>query len=138
MIAAFSTIVAGESSALPGFLIFLIHLPPRTNVALLAMTDFGGGTDDIAYSLALQRNGKLILGDRTGQYPDLELALARYSGTGQVNQAFGAGGKVVTKFGSTADDYAVTIQRDGKIILSGIEAPSLTPFDFAVARYLGR
>ena len=64
-------------------------------------------------------------------------ALARYDSTGQLDQAFGTGGKVVTPVASNSNGYAVTIQ-GAKITLAGAVANSQSPFDFGVARYLGR
>lgn len=101
-------------------------------------TDFSGATDDIAYAVAVQRDGQIILGGRTGQYPDFNFALARYSSTGQLDQSFGSGGKVITPIASTADGYAVTVQRDGNTLLAGAVAASQSPFNFGLARYLGR
>jgi uncharacterized delta-60 repeat protein len=103
----------------------------------VAATDFSGGTDDIAYALAVQRDNKIVLGGRSGAYPTFNFALARYTSTGQLDQTFGTGGKVLTPVTSNSNGYAVTIQ-GAKIILAGAVANSQSPFDFGVARYLGR
>jgi uncharacterized delta-60 repeat protein len=103
----------------------------------IAATDFSGGTDDIAYALAVQRDDKIVLGGHSGVYPDFDFALARYTSTGQSDQTFGAGGKVVTAIASTSHGYAMTVQ-GRRIILAGAVADSLSPFDFGVARYLAR
>ena len=101
-------------------------------------TDFSGSTDDIAYAMTMQRDGKLVVAGRTGRYPDFDFALARYSSDGQPDQSFGAGGKVITNIDSTDDAFAVALQPNGKIVLAGIALGSSSTFDFAVARYLGR
>jgi uncharacterized delta-60 repeat protein len=75
-------------------------------------TDFFGATDDIAYGLAAQSDGKLVLGGRTGAYPIFHFALARYTNNGKLDQTFGAGGKVSTTFDNRGQGCAVTIQRD--------------------------
>jgi uncharacterized delta-60 repeat protein len=101
-------------------------------------TDFSGGTDDIAYALAAQRDGKLVAVGFTGTYPALNFAVARYSSAGQLDQSFGTGGKVITDFGNSDDGYAVTIQSNGRIVAAGAAIRTASTFDFAVARYLDR
>ncbi|MFL6500757.1 MAG: delta-60 repeat domain-containing protein [Candidatus Udaeobacter sp.] len=99
-------------------------------------TDFFGATDDIAYGLAAQPDGKLVLAGRTGAYPAFHFALARYQNNGQLDQTFGTGGKVSSMFDNSGQAYGVAVQRDGKIVLAGISAPAGS-FDFTVARYIG-
>ena len=99
-------------------------------------TDFFGATDDIAYGLAAQPDGKLVLAGRTGAYPAFHIALARYQNNGQLDQTFGTGGKVSSMFDNSGQAYGVALQRDGKIVLAGISAPAAS-FDLTVARYVG-
>ena len=101
-----------------------------------ATTDFFGATDDIAYGLAVQSDGKLVLGGRTGAYPIFHFALARYTNNGQLDQTFGTGGKVSSTFDNRGQGYGVTIQGDGKIVLAGISDPTNSNFDFTTLRYL--
>jgi uncharacterized delta-60 repeat protein len=103
----------------------------------IATTDFSGGTDDIAYALAVQRDNKIVLGGRSGDYPSFNFAVARYTSTGQVDQTFGTGGKVLTAVSNDSNGYALTIA-GSKITLAGAVANSQSPFDFGVARYLAR
>lgn len=100
-------------------------------------TDFLGATDDIAYGLAAQSDGKLVLAGRTGTYPTFHFALARYNNNGQLDQSFGAGGKVSSTFDNSGQGYDITVQKDGKIVLAGISAPAGGNFDFTVLRYFG-
>jgi uncharacterized delta-60 repeat protein len=100
-------------------------------------TDFPGATDDIAYALTVQVDGKLVVAGRTGDYPQNDFAVARYSSDGQLDQTFGVGGKVVSDFSSIDQAYGVAFQ-NGKIVVAGAAFPSGANFDFAVARYLGR
>jgi len=99
-------------------------------------TDLFGATDDIAYGLAAQSDGKLVLAGRTGTYPSFHFALARYQNNGQLDQTFGTGGKVSSTFDNSGQGYGVTVQRDGKIVMAGISSPAGS-FDFTVARYVG-
>jgi uncharacterized delta-60 repeat protein len=100
-------------------------------------TDFSGGTDDIAYAMTMQGDGKLVVAGRTGDYPQFNFAVARYSSDGQLDQTFGVGGKVASDFSSSDQAYGVALQ-NGKIVLAGIAFANGANFDFAVARYLGR
>jgi uncharacterized delta-60 repeat protein len=101
-------------------------------------TDFSGVSDDIAYGMTLQSDGKLVVAGRTGEYPENDFAVARYSSDGQLDQTFGVGGKVVSDFSSIDQAYGVALQSNGKIVLAGVAFANGANFDFAVARYLGR
>jgi uncharacterized delta-60 repeat protein len=103
----------------------------------IATTDFSGGTDDIAYTLAVQRDNKIVVGGRSGDYPTFNFAVARYTSTGQLDQTFGTAGKILTAVSNDSHGYALTIA-GGKITLAGAVANSQSPFDFGVARYLAR
>ena len=101
-------------------------------------TDFSGATDDIAYAMALQTDGKLVVAGRTGEYPENDFAVARYSSDGQLDQTFGVAGKVVSDFSSIDQAYGVALDSNGKIVVAGITFANGADFDFTVARYLGR
>ncbi len=64
-------------------------------------------------------------------------AAARLLPNGSLDPAFGSGGKVTTNFGTQSDvAFAVVIQPDGKIVLSGRAVPPQTnAFDFGLVRY---
>ena len=98
-------------------------------------TDFSGSTDDIAYAMTLQRDGKIVVGGRTGPYPAFDFGVARYTSSGQLDQSFGNGGKVVTDLGTEELGYGIALQRDGRILLSGA-AFNGSNFDMAALRYL--
>ena len=101
-------------------------------------TDFAGATDDIAYAMTLQSDGKLVVAGKTGEYPENDFAVARYGSDGQLDQTFGVGGKVVSNFSSIDQAYGVALQSNGRIVLAGVAFANGANFDFAVARYLGR
>jgi uncharacterized delta-60 repeat protein len=103
------------------------------------ITDLFGTSDDIAYSLVLQADGKLIAAGRTGQYPNFRFGLARYNSDGSFDQSFGNAGKVITDFNNvSSQSYSVALQSDGKILLAGYSISGAGNFDinFALARYL--
>jgi uncharacterized delta-60 repeat protein len=101
-------------------------------------TDFSGGTDDIAYAMTIQSDGKLVVVGRTGDYPENDFAVPRYSSDGQLDQTFGVGGKVVSDFSSIDQAYGVALDSNGKIVLAGVAFANGANFDFTAARYLGR
>ena len=104
----------------------------------IVTTDFSGGTDDIAYAMTRQSDSKLVVAGRTGEYPENDFAVARYSSNGQLDQTFGVGGKVVSDFSSIDEAFGVAVQSNGRIVVAGIAFPNGANLDFTVARYLGR
>ena len=100
-------------------------------------TDFSRATDDIAYAMTAQSDGKLVVAGRTGEYPQNDFAVARYSSDGQLDQTFGVGGKVVSDFSSIDQAYGIALQSNGRIVLAGISFNGAN-FDFTAARYFGR
>ena len=90
-----------------------------------------GSADDVAYGLALQPDGKIVLAGQSNNGSNLDFALARYNANGTLDTSFGTGGKVTTAFGNGIDSIsAVALQPDGKIVVAGY-----TNTDFALARY---
>ena len=91
-------------------------------------TDFGGGMD-VAYGVAVQPDGKIIVvGDASGRF-----ALARYQADGSLDSSFPADkspsdGRQTTDFGGAA--YCIALQPDGKIVVAGTAAG-----DFVVVRF---
>jgi uncharacterized delta-60 repeat protein len=106
-------------------------------------TDLGGRSEG-AGSVALQGNGKIVVGGTSviGLFADF--AVARYNSNGTLDTSFGTGGKVITEFANdtnrvalgqvSATAYSVAVQPDGKIVLAG-EANIDGEFEFAVVRY---
>jgi uncharacterized delta-60 repeat protein len=83
-------------------------------------TDFGG--TDVAAGVAIQPDGKIVAGGRTGN----ATALARYSATGALDSSFGTNGKVVSVIvnGNPGYPNEILLQPDGKIVGIGIAAPN--------------
>jgi len=82
------------------------------------ITDFGN-TDDFGNSLAIQTDGKIIVGGSA----EADFALVRYNSNGLLDSTFGVDGKVITDFKIEntirAPVRSVIIQEDGKILLLG-------------------
>ncbi len=91
----------------------------------------------VAMKMALQSNGKIILGGLDGGYGG-ELAVVRYLGNGALDTSFGVNGKgilaVSGEFNMSPADLA--IQSDGKIVLVGDETTGQANYtDFFIARF---
>ncbi len=89
------------------------------------VTDFGGY--DIAYSMAVQSDGKVVVIGSTRpplEISPIQLVLARYNTDGSLDNSFDGDGKVITDLGNNASfntnpAYTVAIQNDGKLVVTG-------------------
>ncbi len=99
-------------------------------------TDFDG-QEDFAHSLALQQDGKIILGGESGTSFGSNFVAARYHVDGTLDSTFGSAGKLSTQFLQHSSGQSLAIQSDGKIVFAGYTTDSFSNFVFAVARYLG-
>ncbi len=88
-------------------------------------TSFGGdgrvttnfaGPDDIAHSVALQPDGKIVVAGKA----HTELGIARYNPDGSLDTSFDGDGKKVDGIFSYPTMLAVAVQPDGKIVTAGI------------------
>ena len=113
-------------------------------------TSFGAGgivtttleptSDDVARSVAIQSDGKIIAAGTSQVGTRDKFALVRYNTNGSLDTSFGAGGKVTTPIGIYHDyAHSVAIQTDGKIVVSGTSYTKTVAFnmfyDFALVRY---
>lgn len=102
-------------------------------------TSFGGF--DQALSVAIQEDGKIVAAGFTNiGCPDFHFAIARYNIDGTLDNSFGSGGKLITSFNTNwAEAHSVIIQKDGKIVATGLtrmhNGYNVTNEDFALARY---
>ncbi len=112
---------------------------PAFGSAGQVLTDFANSTD-IAYAVALQADGKIVVAGTTYQNNDFsgeDFAIARYNANGTLDATFGVNGKVTTDFsGLAAVASAVVVQPDGKLLVAGGAFPLFTfAGDFKLARY---
>ena len=99
------------------------------------ITPIGSGTD-VAYSLALQPDGMIVVAGTCSNGTDYDFCLARYLVNGALDTSFGSTGKVITAIGNGNDGaYSLALQPDGKIVVSG-SCLNGTTYDFCLARYL--
>jgi len=87
--------------------------------------------DDNGYSLAIQSDGKILLGGYCYNLSNYDFCIARFNSDGTLDTSFGNGGKVIQPIGSYSDyGYSLAIQPDGKILLGGN-----CNYDFCIARF---
>ncbi|MEP6947466.1 MAG: FG-GAP-like repeat-containing protein [Acidobacteriota bacterium] len=95
--------------------------------------------DDEIISAARQPDGRIVaVGSAYGAF-----GLVRYTSTGSLDESFGTGGKVTTRFSGFSSDQAASslvIQPDGKIVVAGMvlldyTTPRFNHYNFGLARY---
>ena len=94
------------------------------------------GTNDVAYAVAIQPDGKIVAAGSSLILSNNEFAVARYFPSGARDQLFGTGGAATALVGTNADQVrAIQIQPDGKIVVAGIATDSTGTNHFALARF---
>jgi uncharacterized delta-60 repeat protein len=94
-----------------------------------ATTDAGGS--GFAADVILQPDGRIVAAGNVFGGSNLNFAVVRYLPNGSLDTTFSGDGRVTTSFGGTSQAFAVTLQRDGKIVVAGNAFVG-----FGVARYL--
>jgi uncharacterized delta-60 repeat protein len=90
------------------------------------------------FDVAIQPDRKIVVSGYTFDSISSisSFATARYLANGSLDHTFGQGGVVTTTIADSATGYAVVIQADGKIVVSGYaEDFSMGNSSFAIARY---
>ncbi|MFI5405685.1 MAG: T9SS type A sorting domain-containing protein [Nitrososphaerales archaeon] len=96
-----------------------------------------GTSSDIAYSVTIQSDGKIIAAG-TANFATIDFALVRYNQNGSLDNTFGTNGVVITQIGPTSDvAQSINMQTDGKIVIAGYSVMNIVTgqTDFVVARY---
>ena len=94
-------------------------------------TSFGGNNE--GRSVAIQKDGKILVAGTTKNIENYDFALARYNSDGSLDTTFDGDGKVTTDLGGREYGSSIAIQSDGKILVAG--SNSSTRSFFALARY---
>jgi uncharacterized delta-60 repeat protein len=96
-----------------------------------------GSADDIANSLLLQTDNKIVVGGSSNNGNDNDFAVLRYNNNGTLDSSFGTSGQVITTFISGMDELkSLALQSDGKILASGFGGIGSGGVPvFAIARY---
>lgn len=97
------------------------------------------GRDDVANSIQLQSDGKILIFGRSSPVNEgfNDFALVRYNANGTLDAGFGNQGIVLTAFDNAYDfGLDMVVQKDGKILTSGMTVvQNGTTWDFAMARF---
>lgn len=97
-----------------------------------------GSLGSLAYSVAIQTDGKILVAGYTNQGGgDLDFVVVRYLSNGSLDTTFSTDGIQTTSFGSGDDKaHGIAIQNDGKIIVAGYSYQGGTAdYDIAALRY---
>ncbi|MBI4834818.1 MAG: hypothetical protein HY811_08385 [Planctomycetes bacterium] len=86
-------------------------------------------------SIAVQADGKIVVGGFAGSAAVTKFLLARYNSNGTIDSAFGTNGIILELVGIQANGYALKIQADGKLVIGGYSSPDGVNFYFTLARY---
>jgi uncharacterized delta-60 repeat protein len=93
-------------------------LDPAFNGTGKAIAHFGPDTE--AFTVALQRDGKIVVGG----WVNLQMALARFNSNGTVDTSFGTNGLVTHREGNWDSWQKIIVQPDQKIVAFGHSAGS--------------
>lgn len=84
------------------------------------LTDLKKSGINIGFAMALQNDGKIVVGGCISEDNRVEYALARYNTDGSLDNSFDLDGIVYTSVGDSNDVcHAIAIQNDGKIVAAG-------------------
>jgi uncharacterized delta-60 repeat protein len=97
------------------------------------LTQIPGG-DGQAYSIAVQTDGKIVIGGIASSGTAFGLSLARYDASGSPDSSFGNNGLLIVGGNSLGEAVDVLMQPDGKIVAVGSVNFSNSK-DFAVLRF---
>ncbi len=119
-------VLAGNSVAAGGLAANINLVRLNTNGSLDTTFDSDGkvttdiGPNDDALSIAIQSDGKIIIGGGSDASGSLETTLIRYNSNGSLDTTFNSDGIALINFAISNDAaYSVAIQSDEKIIAAG-------------------
>jgi uncharacterized delta-60 repeat protein len=94
-----------------------------------------GPSSDVAYSIAIQNDNKILLCGYHYYNTEFDFELARYNTNGTLDSTFGVGGNIVTSVGTGQEiGLSMTLQNDGKILIGGYSFNGVNN-DFALLAY---
>ena len=93
-----------------------------------------GNGDDLGFAMALQPDGKILVGGHSVLQGTVQMTIVRFNTNGIIDSGFGQGGQVILNFGtSTAIVHSLIVQPDLKILVGGY-AGNTSSKDFALIR----
>ena len=97
------------------------------------------GNDENARSVAIQTDGKIVVAGytETGIYPNIQskIVVVRYNTDGSLDNSFGNDGKVITTVEQQTFCYALALQTDGKILVTGSTTTDGNETEILLVRY---
>ena len=102
--------------------------------AITPITVGFSGSDDLAYDVAIQPDGKIVAAGTAGIYS----AIVRYNSDGSLDGTFGSGGIITITPSTGIRIFSLAIQPDGKIVTAGAtNGPGYGGYggSFALLRY---
>ncbi len=91
----------------------------------------------LAYSVALQSDGKIVVAGISGNAGISSMLVVRYLADGTIDSSFNGVGYASLNIDVQSQAYAVKVQSDGKIVLAGYAYTTIAGVDqIAVVRYL--
>lgn len=92
---------------------------------------------DEASSLVIQEDGKIIVAGYTynGQEYNFDHLVIRYDRNGNIDNSFGDNGHAISDFTEVDFPYSISLQKDGKILLTGSAGGSQDNADIVVIRF---
>ncbi len=99
-------------------------------IAGVVTTELGSNVDDYIVNLIIQPDGKILaVGAQFGA--TIDIAMARYSSVGILDNTFGTNGLVIEDINNTDEiAFDIALQSDGKIVITGV-----SDGDFMTSRY---
>ena len=77
------------------------------------------GTSAMIHAVALQPDGKIVVGGRVYSGGSSDFAVARYTSAGALDTTFGTGGVVTTAIGNDSTAWDLGLEPDGRIVVAG-------------------
>ncbi len=94
-----------------------------------------GAANDVAKTVLLQDDGKIIAAGYSYNGANYDFSIARYDTSGFLDESFGTIGRTITNVGITNDyAYSAAIKSDGKIVLAGYSYNN-NDNDIAIVQY---
>lgn len=93
--------------------------------------------EDIAYGVAVQSDGKIVLAGTTSNSALSKTGVARFTAAGKLDAGFGTQGTAVTVKDVSSWGYGLVLQADGRIVVGGRKQTSAVnnTFDFLASRF---
>lgn len=105
----------------------------------IVQSDLQTGSDDAAFGIDLQSDGKIVLAGYSDNGSNKNAAIVRYKSNGKVDSSFGTNGIVLSDYDNGKQDELMVVKvhaLSGKIIVGGSSIISSTVSKPVVARYL--